>query len=247
MLNSSGTRITRDTLFNGKLFCNQHVNGYRFSVDAVLVAHFCRAAALDSILDLGCGCGIISLILAFRLPRVCLTGLEVQPELVELARLNIADNNLVSRLSVVQGNLCAVSGLLGPESFDLVVCNPPYRDAASGRISPTEQRARARHEIDAGIHDIIHAAAFAVKNRGRVVLVYPAKRFMALVSALKKKNLEPKRVQPVYSYPESSEATLILVEAVKNGGEEVALLPSFYIYEHRDGPYSEAMQAMYRQ
>ena len=244
-MDSSTTQITRDTLFNGRLSCKQSVHGYRFSVDAVLAAHFCRTGANDVLLDLGCGSGIIGLILAYRYPQVHVIGLEIQPELAELARLNIADNNMDLRFSIIRDNLCAVSRCLKPESFDLVVCNPPYRETSSGRISPSDQRARARHQIDAGLDDIIRAAAFAVKNRGRVVLVYPARRSMSLIAALKNKNLEPKRLQPVYSYPESSEATLVLVEAVKNGGEEVALLAPFYIYEFRDGPYSQAMQEMY--
>jgi tRNA1Val (adenine37-N6)-methyltransferase len=129
--------------------------------------------------------------------------------------------------------------------MDLVVCNPPYRKSSSGRISSVDQRARARHEIDASLADIVDAASFAVKNRGRIVFVYPAERAMTLISLLKKRRLEPKRLQPVYSYPESANASLVLVEAIKNGGEEVQLLAPFYIYSEQNGPYSSQMQELY--
>lgn len=237
--------LTRDTLFGGRLVCAQYKHGYRFSVDAVLAAHFCRPGIADRILDLGCGSGIIGLILAFRHPGVLVTGLEVQAELARLAKDNIRDNDLAARMTVVHGSLREIGDHLAPESFDLVVCNPPYRSPGSGRVSPADQRARARHEIDASLADVIRAAAFSVKNRGRCVFVYPAGRAMTLAAALKSARLEPKRLQPVYGYPGSLEAALVLVEAVKNGGEEMQLLPPFYIYAQQDGPYSDDLQTLY--
>lgn len=237
--------LTRDTLFNGRLVCAQYRHGYRFSADAVLAAHFCRPEPDDHILDLGCGSGIIGLILAFRYPAIRLTGLEVQEELALLARENIRANSLEDRATVIHGNLRAVATLITPESFDLVVSNPPYRKPGSGRLSPADQRARARHEIDASLAEVVRAAAFAVKNRGRVVFVYPAARFMTLAAELKSARLEPKRLQPVYSYPGSPEAALILIEAMKNGGEEMQLLSPFYIFARQNGPNSEAMQTLY--
>lgn len=240
-----GGELTRDTLFNGRLVCAQYAAGYRFSVDAVLAAGFCRPGPTDRILDLGCGCGVIGLILAFRHPGVRVTGLEVQEEMARLAEDNVEVNGLTERMEVVQGSLRDIASLLGPESFDLVVSNPPYCPAGGGRISRGDQRARARHELDANISEVAAAAAFAVKNRGQVVFVYPAARSMALVAALKDARLEPKRLQPVYGRPGSPEASLVLVEALKNGGGEVALLAPFYTHTEHHGSFSPAMQALY--
>jgi tRNA1(Val) A37 N6-methylase TrmN6 len=237
--------LTRDTLFNGRLICAQFKRGYRFSADAVLAAHFCRPGPADRILDLGCGSGVIGLILAFRHPGARVAGLEVQEELARLAGENIRANRLETRVSVIHGSLREISALVAPESFDLVVSNPPYRQPGSGRLSPTDQRARARHEIDANLAEVVRAAAFAVKNRGRVVLVYPAARLIPLAAALRNERLEPKRLQPVYSYPDSPEAALVLLEAVKNGGEDLQLLAPFHIYARQNGPFSEAMQNLY--
>lgn len=241
----AGDELTCDTLFAGRLRCSQYKQGYRFSVDALLAAHFCRPGPTGHILDLGCGNGIIGLILAFRHPRIRVTGLEVQPDLARLAEANIRANSLEGRMAVLPGSLRGIAGLVPPESFDLVVCNPPYRQSGSGRQSPADQRARARHEIDASLADVVQAAAFAVKNRGNCVVVYPASRSVALIAALKAARLEPKRLQPVYGHPASPEAALVLVEAMKNGGEEVQLLPPFYTHAEQDGPFSPAMQALY--
>ena len=97
-----------------------------------------------------------------------------------------------------------------------------------------------------GINDFVRAAAFCVKNRGRVVFVYPARRCTALLTALQGNRLTLKRLQPVYSYPEAAGATLICVEAMKNGGEHCEILAPLYIYERKNGSYSADMLAMYR-
>lgn len=238
--------LTDDTLFNGRLICKQYKSGYRFSIDAVLVAHFCRLGTGDTILDLGCGCGIIGLVLAYRQPGVVVTGVEIQHELAQLAQNNILANDMKARMSVIEGNFRDFSGLIAPESFDLVVSNPPYGKQGRGRMNPDSQRARARHEIDASLADLIQAAAYSVKNRGKVVVIYPAVQAVSLIAAMRNHNLEPKRLQPIYSYPDQVDAALILVEAVKNGGEDVRLLPPFYIYTEKNGPYSRGMQELYK-
>lgn len=196
-------------------------------------------------LDLGCGCGVIGLVLAYRHPSISGCGLELQEELAAVAGDNIARNGFADRLGVIQGDVCAIKDLLAPESFDVVVCNPPYRKRATGRISQGNQAACARHEVNAGVEDFVRAAAFCVKNRGRVVFVYPARRFSKLLFVMQQHRLMPKRLLPVHSYPGQAEAKLVLIESMKNGGEQNELLAPLYIYERKNGGYSPAMLAMY--
>ncbi|MCL7488303.1 MAG: methyltransferase [Desulfobulbaceae bacterium] len=239
--------LTNDTLFDGRLVCRQYRLGYRFSVDAVLAAHFCRVQDGDHILDLGCGCGVIGLILAYRHQGrgVQVAGLEFQPDLAMLSHDNVLANNMESSVSIIEGDLRRIEQFVAPESMDMVVCNPPYRKPGAGRLSPGNQRARARHEVDSCLEEVVDAAAFAVRNRGRVVFVYPADRSVFLLHCLKLRNLEPKRIQPVYSYPGIDEACLVLVEAVKNGGEEARITAPFYIYTEKNGPYTDQMKELY--
>jgi len=237
-------QITEDTLFSGRLHCAQHVDGYRFSVDAVLLAHFLRPRPGDRILDLGAGCGVVSLIISYRLPQVTITALELQPRLAELISGNIERNHLQDRISLVQGDLRQISALFPPESFDWVVCNPPYGKLAAGRLNPADEQAVCRHEIASDLGDIIRAISFSLKNRGRAALIYPANRAAVLLAALKAAALEPKRLQIIHSYP-GGEGKLVLVEAMKNGGEELLILPPFFIYEEAGGQYSAAMARLY--
>jgi len=237
-------QITEDTLFSGRLHCAQHADGYRFSVDAVLLAHFIRPRPGDRILDLGAGCGVISLIISFRQPQVTITALELQPQLAELISRNIDRNHLHDRIRLLQGDLRQVSTLFPPESFDWVVCNPPYGKLATGRLNPEGEQAVCRHEIESDLADIIRAIAFSLKNRGRTAIIYPANRAAVLLAALKEAALEPKRLQIIHSYP-GSEGKLVLVEAMKNGGEELVILPPFFIYEEAGGEYSAEMARLY--
>ncbi len=238
-------QLTRDTLYDGALICRQYRDGYRFSVDAVLAANFCRISGHCKVLDLGCGSGIIGLILAYLHPQVAIQGLDIQEDLVALAEDNILKNQLGHRFEVSRGDARRIGEILSPESFDLVVCNPPYRKCGSGRVSRDDQAAIARHELRADLNDMLAAAAFCVKNRGTVVFVYPAVRFAHLAAGLAEKKLALKRLQPVYSYPKDNQARLVLIEAVKNGGEECRILPPFYMYSKRDGAYNLQMQRIY--
>ncbi len=240
-----GEHITADSLFNGQLVCHQHRHGYRFSVDAVLLAHFCQVRSGASILDLGCGSGIIGLILLFCHQDVTVTGLEMQNSLVKLARKNAGANSFFERMEIVAGDARDPGKTLAPESFDLVVCNPPYRPAGSGRINRADEAAIARHELKATLEDMVSAAFFAVRNRCPVCFVYPAEGMARLLATLEEQRLIVKRVQPVYSYEDSDQASLVLVETVKNGGPGCRLAAPFYVYAGPDRTYSSAMRKLY--
>jgi len=237
-------KITADSLFSGRVQCLQHRDGYRFSVDSVLLAHFIEPKAGDLILDLCAGCGVVSLILAYRFAGIRLTALELQPQLAALIRENVAANNYSERIEVVEGDCRKINELVKAGSFSWVVANPPYRRPGSGRLTLGNEQALARHELSVDLAGVVSAVSFALKTRGRAALVYPAARAAALIAALKNGGLEPKRVQVVYSYPGGA-ARLVLVEAVKGGGEELVILPPFYIYREPDGDYSPEMARLY--
>ncbi len=239
--------ISRDTLFDGELFCCQHIAGYRFSIDAVLLAHFVRPAKDEVILDLGAGCGVVGLILLYRHQNniASLLAFELQAGLVELIRENRVVNHFQDKMTVMQGDLCLIKDLLAPESFSTVVCNPPFYKEGSGRQNSETEIVVARHQVACSLLEIL-AAASTVKNKGRLILIYPSEGIGVLLSLLANYRLVCKRLQFVYSYPETTAtARLVLVEAVKNGGEGVEVSPPFFIYESRNGPYSKEMQKMY--
>ncbi|MCF6290753.1 MAG: methyltransferase [Desulfobacterales bacterium] len=237
--------VTKDSLFGNALCCRQPRNGFRFSLDAVLLAHFFRPRARDTILDLAAGCGVVSLIIAYRWPGIRLTALELRPEMAELCRINATANGFGDRIQTIAGDLRRIKDLVGPGSFSWVLCNPPYRKVDAGRVNPDIGRARARHELTADLPAVLRGAAYALKNRGRVALVYPALRLSFLFTTLRDQGLEPKRLQMVHGHP-GGPGKLVLVEAVKGGGEQLTILPPFYIHQTPGGGYSAEMAACYQ-
>lgn len=235
---------TEDTILNGRVRCLQHRTGYRFSVDAVLLGNFISPKPGDRILDLGCGSGIVSLILAYRWPSVSITGLEIQPGLARLANKNVTLNNWQERIEIIHGDLREIRRLVKAGSFDWVVSNPPYRKSGTGRVNPGGEQALARHEQTVDLAGVIKAGDWAVRKRGRCVFIYPASRGATVIAELRNRGLEPKKMLPIFSYPGSA-ANLLIVEAVKQGGEELTLLPPFYVYREKDGEYSPEMAKYY--
>jgi tRNA1Val (adenine37-N6)-methyltransferase len=244
----NGLEVSVDSLFAGGMVCRQPRQGYRFSVDSVLLAHFSPVQCGDSVLDLGCGCGIVGLILMFRWQLLLqnLVGLEIQPELAELARENGRLNGFDDKFTIVEGDLRNIKAHFRAESFSRVFCNPPFYTSGSGRENTDRQSLIARHQVCSSTDEVMSAASFVVKNRGSVSVVFPADMLVELFGSMRVASLQPKRMQMVYSYPERhSTARLILVEAIKNGGPGVTVLPPLYIYQEKNGPYSNDMQRMY--
>ncbi len=235
--------LTRDSLFSGRLLIYQEEKGYRFSIDAVLLAGLAGVRPGDRIVELGSGCGVVLLILAFRGLGESLLGIEIQPELLALAQRNARENGLDDRLHFLQADFRAVSQLLPPRSCDIVLSNPPYRRLNSGRVNPEKQRAIARHELAATLPDVFGAADHLLVGGGRLGLIYPATRLASLMVAAHEAGFCPKDLTVIYSDP-ASPARLVYVQCTKRGGEELHVSPPFFIYE-RPGEYSAVMRRFY--
>ncbi len=241
--------ISEDTLFDGELCCSQHVNGYRFSIDPVLLAHFVCLKKEERLLDLGAGCGVLGFILLYRAQNSIqkLTAFELQEGLVGLAKANVLTNSCQDKMEVVRGDLRSIEHFFAAGSFTSVVCNPPFYLPGSGRTSTNDEALIARHHVECNLGEILHAALYVLKNRGRLFLVYPAELLAVVIAQLNKKGFAVKRMQMVYSYPEKeSTARLVLLEALKNGGDGMVVDSPLYIYAEKDGEYSEVVQKMYQ-
>ncbi len=242
-------KISQDSLFDGDLQCLQATEGYRFSVDSLLVSHFVEVRKKDRILDLGTGCGIIMLILLYRWgQRISeIVGVEIQQTLARLARKNLQANDFASSGRIVEGDIKNLAALVAPESFDTVVCNPPFYGLGSGRRSSNHEACLARHQVLASLDDFLLASTLAVKNRGTVYFIYPAGQIGTFISLLGKHRLAVKKLQFVYSYPQmKQEARLVLIECSKNGGGGTHILAPLYIYQEKNGAQTEEMQNIYK-
>ncbi len=216
---------TVDTFLNGKLRIIQSRQGYRFSVDALLLAEFVSIKDEDLVIDLGAGSGIISLFLATKRKVAFIVGIELQKELASQAQRNVALNELERKIAIIQGDLRHLP--LARGFADVVVCNPPYRQQRSGRINPDESKAIARHEIAASLDAILAAAKALLKPGGRLTLIYPANRLTEVFTKMTTEELEPKRLQIIF--PDSaSYAKLALIEGRLQGRSGLKILPPIF-------------------
>jgi len=235
---------TLESLYGGRLQILQKKKGYRYTIDSVLLAHFVEPNKGERILELGAGSGVISLLLAFRNPGVRVTGLELQSELAEMAGRSISINGLEDRVNMIPGDVRNAAELLEARSQDVVVFNPPYRKMGSGKLNPGREKALARHEIAGSVTDFLSAASYALEPGGRVCLIYPCSRMVEAIHRMRVEKMEPKRLRMVHSRP-GSRGDFILVEGMKGGGEELAVLPPLFVYQEGE-KYSEELEALFR-
>lgn len=235
--------LTSDSFFNGQLRIRQQQSGYRFSIDAVLLAYYARPRPGDRVLDLGTGCGIIPLIMAYRCPQITVYGIEVQKKLSVLARFNVSDNHMNPQITILRKDMKSLKSTMISGLVDLVVSNPPYRRSHSGRLNPDHQRAVARHEITVTLSDLIATANRILRTAGRFVTIYSAERTAELLALMRSARIEPKILRSIHSNRQS-EAKLILVEGKKGGRTGIRIESPLILYDE-DGNYTDEVEKMF--
>jgi tRNA1Val (adenine37-N6)-methyltransferase len=239
------TSLTHDSISlrgAGVVTIIQQKEGHRFTLDSLLLADFCRIKPRDKILEPGAGTGVISILLAKKFPGTAITAVESHPGAVKLARRNIADNGLDGRITLAGRDIKGLKKVLARESFDVIVTNPPYTKAGSGRLCPQTARQTARHDASADIGAWLDLQCF-LKNKGRYNLIFPAARTTEVVSLMRTRHLEPKRARFVHPYQDGP-ASLVLIEAVKAAGTGLEILPPLIAHVH-GGAYSEELKNIY--
>ncbi len=232
------TSFSLTPFLNGKIKLYQPDKGYRFSIDAPLLADFIRADGDSVMFEIGGGCGIIPIILNFRgKGGKRIITVEIQRDLYELAVKNVKINNLLEKIEVLMGDVRDIyqsfTGL-----FDVVFSNPPYNPIEMGRISENLQRAIACHEIYLNIKTTFKITSWVLKEGGLFFVVFPYERENELLDEGRKNGFNLRRRKYVYSTVNSKEPFLVLLELKK--GKTVLLEDEeeMAIYEKR-GKYTE--------
>lgn len=230
--------VTKDDLklFNLQLFQPRH--GYRYSLDPLLLARFCAPVQTGgTIADLGAGCGIIALVLARINPTASVVAVENNPEMTALIERNIQHNDLGGRVSVQGEDVINLRKSCPDSTFDLVVSNPPFRTAGSGRVSPRAGRDTARHETTAGLADFIAAAKYLVRPSGRICFIQLPSRLPEFLSLAVQMKLSVLRVRMIHSTVQSP-ATMFMAELAK-GRNSAPVVESPLFVRDLDGEYTD--------
>jgi len=221
----------------------QKKDGFRFGVDAVLLANFTDVKKGDSVVDLGTGTGIIPVLLAGKTLAKTIVGLEIQPDIAEMAERSVELNNLQDRVKVVCGDIKEAIGNFGPSSFNVVVTNPPYMNKGGGLVNPSDTKAISRHEIMCTIEDIVSVSSRLVVPGGQLSMVHRPERLVDIVCLMRKYRIEPKYIRFVHPSP-YKKANLILIKGTRDGNPQLKMMDPLYVYDE-NGNYSEEINRIY--
>ena len=228
------------------------INGFRiiqnpfcfcFGMDAVLLANFARISPKADVIDLGTGTGIVPLLLAAKSKGQSWTGLEIQENMVDMARRSVEMNEVTEKVNILQGDLKAVREMFKPAQFGAVTSNPPYMKENSGLKNPSDTIYISRHEVSASLEDVVSAASYLLKTNGTFTMVHRPSRLPEIMEMMVKYRLEPKRMQLV-QLTVDKEPNLVLIEGVKEAGRECRILPTLAVYDD-EGNYTEELLRYY--
>lgn len=231
---------TIDELRAYNLRAIQPRNGYRFSLDPLLLCDFATVRKSSRVIDLGTGCGIIPMVLSRKMKDAHIVGIEFQREMADLAARNAALNGLEERIEVVCEDILSLRKRYPVSSFDLVIANPPYRTSGSGRVSPKAGRDLARHESSAGLADFLSVAKYLVKPGGSMCFIYHVSRLTEFFEQAIDLNLAFLRICMVHGHP-SANASMVLIELAKGRKNDLDVVPPLFVND-TNGEYSSEMK-----
>lgn len=231
------------TLIDEQLYILQRTDQFRFGIDAVLLANWVKVRVNDKVIDLGTGSGIIPLLLVYKQNLQHILGVEINKEMVDLAQRSVELNQLEDQIQILHYDLCRLKQIKSPNSYSLVISNPPYFPVGCGELNPNEAKALARHEISCTLMDLIETAAYLLGTGGRFVMIHRVERIPEIIQKLSLKRLEVKAlclIQPTIK----QNPNLVLLEAVMDGKPGLKIEPNLVVYD-QSGKYTPELRKMY--
>ena len=216
---------------------------FRPSTDSFLLSSLPRLRPGLRVCDLGCGTGLLALLLLQRQRALQVTGMDIQPAAIALAEQAAEENGLTDHLSFLCADLRQTRQHFVTGSFDLVVCNPPYYPPFSGRIAADSARRTARSETAATLTDICGVAAYLLRWGGSLCLVHKPERLADVICALRAAAMEPKRLRFVQNRAGDA-PSLFLIEGCRGGKPGLSLEPPLILKTDSGAPTAE-LDAIY--
>jgi tRNA1Val (adenine37-N6)-methyltransferase len=233
-------QYTDDTMLRDDVRILQPADGYRFTLDAVLLATFVKAKRGDVMLEIGAGSGVVSILIARTQQYHSIAAVEIQKELAELCEKNFEINKLHNAV-VYTEDVKSSDQLFPREFFDLIYCNPPYRRIGTGRLNPSTQKAVARHEIKMTLKDVFACADRSLKVDGHLTLILPTfrERDMHLLSERYKFHQHQRR----YVHSFANESPVFILTTFSKSERPLDNLARLVIYE-KPGEYTDELKKL---
>jgi len=241
MTKAVGRDETLDILCEDRLQIIQRRDGYRFSIDAILLANFVTLKKHERLLDIGSGCGIMPIYISKKGYVNAMLGVEIQKDLYD-ASLRNKTLNYCDNVDFICGDITSWAQTLKRSPFHVVISNPPYTKERTGRKSPYHSRLVARYETSLHLSDLISVSSSLLYKKGRFYVIYPSRRLGELISIAASYKLEAKRLRFVHP-KKNEEANLFLAEFIKEGGVGTSVEQPLYIFEN--SRYTDEVKGYY--
>jgi len=214
-----------DDLQINNTFIIQNKKMYCFTSDAVLLANYAKANGKDTVIDLCSGSGIVGILLSQKTKAKKIKCVEIQPEFCDMIKRSIMCNALSDRMEVVNCSVQNATKNLSLESASVIVCNPPYKNKDTHKITENPKIAMCKYETTLNFDELALAVFKLLKFGGKFYFVHETNRLAEIITTLKKYNLEPKNI--TFVYPKNNmNSHIMLVEAVKGGKSGIIVKPS---------------------
>lgn len=221
----------------------QNPRKFCFGVDAVLLSGFAVVKRGAVCLDLGCGNGIIPLLLSAKTKGRHFTGLEIQPYSADLARRSVSLNHLEDQIDIVEGDIRNASNIFGASSFDVVTANPPHMTGSHGLTNQDEAKTIARHEVLCTLEDVIRESAKLLVPGGHFFMVHRPFRLAEIISLMVQYRVEPKRMRLVHPYADR-EPNMVLIEGIRGARPRMTVEKPLIVYRE-PGVYTDEIYDVY--
>jgi len=231
---------SEDSIFRKGLRILQPDKGYRFSVDAILLANFIHTIPTDEILEVGSGSGVVTILLAALQTFQSVVTVEIQPELANLCRLNFKRNR-IAHATVYAADMKKLNSYVASHSLDLIYSNPPYRKTGTGKLNPSAQKAIARHELMMKLEDLFVCAETFLKPEGRLTVILPYFREKDFNHLTEEFGMHWREHQYVHSF--AGKPPVLFLATISRKKSPFKELQPISIYEEA-GKYTERMNVM---
>lgn len=219
-------------------------DNHTFGTDTVLLAHFSSPKPKDRVCELGTGCGTIPLIWCRNRAPKHITAVDISEEACSLLERSAKKNGFENIISVLNENLCCLNGKVQKSSYDVVVCNPPYKADGTGIKNPVRAHTVARHEEMCSLDDIVSCASSLLNFGGRFCLCQRPERLCDVIEAMRKYSIEPKRLRFVQQRPDKC-PKLFLIEGRRSGKRGSLVTEPTLTIENEHGGFSKEMLDIY--
>ncbi len=221
------------------MFLYQPTSGYRYNSDSIFLYDFAASfGPKNRLLDVGCGVGILSLLLS-RDFALRTTIIDKQEKMLRYARHNFDLNSLEA-----EAHLGDFLSFESDEKFDTIISNPPFYDSEVTQ-SEEEHLNIARYAHHLPFDAFAQKVKKLLKPRGRFIFCYDAKQIDGVLSDLKLNKINPEVIRFVHAKIDR-ESKLVMIAARMNSRSMTKVMPPLVVFDAQNCYLPEAQRAFER-